>query len=192
MKTERKRIPPSSVRSSPVSTTETTTPAPKGSDDRLTLPVKDGKIDWTKVRESRAPALRKLLADSMPDQGGAPAAPPQPAAESPAINAALVGTLYDLLAQLEGLAAVKMYGCPLDVAVKALRFSDAEKEALSDPTVAVLNKWIPSSMLDKYGAEAMLLLMLASMTRQKFAVLGETIATHKKETPVKLQTVKSS
>lgn len=142
-------------------------------DDRMTIPIKDGKIDWTRVRGSREPRLRQLLSESGIVAGAPSSAAPDTV--SPAINAALVSTLYDLLAQLEAIAAVRMYGCTIDQALSVLAFSETEKTALSDPTVAVLNKYLSQSVLDKYGAEVMLALMLASMTRQKFGALGARV-----------------
>lgn len=165
-------------------------PAPNGSSapvvardasaERLTVPIKDGKIDWEKVRGSRREELRAMLTRS-----GIEAAPGAAReAAPPVLNAAIVGSLYDVLAQLESLVAVRMFGCTMDQAITAFTFSDAEKTALADPTARVLNKYLPASLLDKYADECMLLLLLGTMTRAKVSTLREVQASTLKPAPV--------
>lgn len=164
-------------------------PATEEKPTRLTLPLtKDDKIDWDGVRPARRAALRKILSDS-----GIAATPAGPVIKStdPIVNAALCSTLYDLIAQLEALAATRILGCSVDQAFKALQFSMAEKTALAEPTIAVLNKYLPASLLDRYADECMLLLLLATMTRAKVTALQDSLARHSPRPVVNMESRKN-
>lgn len=154
---------------------------------RLTVQLTaDGKsIDWNKVRESRRTELRAILSAS----GVAPASG-SAARTEPLLNAAMCSTLYDLLAQLESLAAARVFGCSTSDAFEALRFSDVEKSALADPTARVLEKYLPASLLDKYADELMLLMLLGTTTRTKIAKLQDSLGRHTAISEVKTESHK--
>ena len=139
--------------------------------ERLTIPIKDGKIFWEGIRATRRDELRSMLMRSGIDARPAPSAVTLP----PATVAAIAGSLYDVLAQVESLVAVRVFGCTVDQAFAALAFTDAEKAALADPTGRVLAKYLPASLLDRYADECMLLLLLITMTRGKVATLQDTL-----------------
>jgi hypothetical protein len=163
---------------------DTTEPAPKaGAGERLTLPAKDGKVDWSQVRDSRHDQLRSALAP-LP-QWLAPSAPAAAGGGGDAseLNRALAGSLYDLLSQLESIVAARAFGCSVDEAFAALRFSDTEKSALEKPTARVLDKYLPSSVMEKYGDEIMLLMLLTTMTKTKVSALQGRVAARRRGAP---------
>lgn len=161
-------------------------PAQPAADDsavRLTLPLTNDAtaIDWSKIRESRRQRTRDILSNS----GVQPAPTPAGAKHEPLLNAAMCATLYDLLAQIEALAAARVFGVPTADAFAALQFTEAEKALLADPTARVLEKYLPASLLDKYADELLLLMMLGTMTRTKIAKVQDLQGRHVSRTEVK-------
>jgi hypothetical protein len=145
--------------------------------ERLGLPVKEGKIFWEGVRATRRDELRKILRDSLP--------PEVPITIPPMVNATITNALYDVLVQLGALAATRTTGCTIDQALHAFALTEAEKTALADPTTKVLNKYLPPTLLDRYGDEIVLTLLLVTITRGKLAILQATLRGPVAVTPIR-------
>jgi hypothetical protein len=131
----------------------------------------DGKrIDWSKVRESRRPELEKLFADD--PKVRALVAPADGGAGLPIANKAFTDSVIEMLGQLEGALAVRLYGVTMDDALTVCQFSANEKAALADPLERVINKH-GSVWLTKYGDELALGVLLLSFTRNKMAAASQ-------------------
>jgi hypothetical protein len=146
----------------------------------LALTVDGKRIDWSKVRESRRPEMEKLFAD---DPKIRALVAPVDSGSAPLANKAFTDSVLEMLGQLEGALAVRLYGLPMDEALTVCQFSTAEKAALADPLERVINKH-GSVWLQKYGDELALGVLLLSFTRMKMAAASQLAKTTPIQPPI--------
>lgn len=87
-------------------------------------------------------------------------------AEVQIFHPAMISGLYDMLGSIEAMAAERWGKIPGPVAKQVFTYTSAEKEALSGPTIRVLNKYVADWMI-RYQDEIALATLLVSLTVAK-------------------------
>jgi hypothetical protein len=136
---------------------------------RIAIPIKEsGAIDFDMMRESTKQKLRDAIA-STPELR-----PTEPTAQQIQIfHPAMISGMYDMLGAIESAGAQRFWKIPEPVAKQVFTYSPTEKDALSGPTIRVLNKYAAEWMI-KYQDEIALATLLTSLTISK--VNGAIIA----------------
>lgn len=134
---------------------------PTDNRSRIAIPIKeDGTIDIGAMREATKTKLREAL-NLTPDFRQA-----QPTAAPQVFHPAMVSGLYDMMGSIESALAQRFFKIPEPVAKQVFAYSPQEKEALTGPTVRVLNKYAADWMI-KYQDEITLASLLVTLTVQK-------------------------
>lgn len=151
---------------------EERTRRPRGSVEvtRLSVPVLDGgsKIDWEHMRESNKEQVKKALAAWLNDADLAKTL----GFEKPLVQVfspSWCDTIYDTIGNLEVMMAPKLFGVTIEQA-GILRYSEAEKDQLREPTARVINKYVPV-WLAKFEDEIKLGMLLVSISFVKIQML---------------------
>lgn len=136
---------------------------------KLSLPLKgDGSIDLEGMRSSTVDKLRIALAGTK----GLQSEQATPARDPSQVPDFMVQVVYSLIGSIEVAIMSRKY--PRDIAQQAFTYTPADLEVLTEPTKAVLAKYLP--LLGKYNEEAALLMALGSIHIQKMAVINAYMA----------------
>lgn len=125
----------------------------------------DGKIDLSRMRQSTREQLKEFLADSEVKKTlGLDGKAGEPAAE--VFSPEWSGTLYDGLGEIMAMVASRMWQVPLKDCKAVLAYTEKEKQILSAPTAAVINKYA-TGWLVRFKEEIALMVLLGGMTLGK-------------------------
>jgi hypothetical protein len=124
----------------------------------------DGTPDFSAMRGKTKEKVRQFFSD--PRIAAEFGASPAPTAEVQIFHPAMISGMYDMLGTLESLAAQRWGKIPEPVARQVFKYTDAEKNALSGPTLRVMNKYAADWMI-KYQDEIALATLLVSVTVAK-------------------------
>jgi len=122
----------------------------------------DGKPDLTKLRASTRENLKAIMQDkALADALGIGAE-----RKADLISPEVIGQLYDGLGMIEAVAASKALSIPPEKSQAIFTYSAVEKALLVPPTAAILAKYAPG-ILEKYGDEITLAVLLCSISYAK-------------------------
>lgn len=128
--------------------------------ERISVPLKDGAIDFGSMRQATKDKFLSAIRSSGVQFQAVP--------ETPAVGAFLSDHLWQLVAGLAMPIASKQFGA--ENARRVIPFSSGELEQLREPTGRVIDKY--AAGLGKYQDEAALLLVLVAIGQQKFQQLS--------------------
>lgn len=127
----------------------------------------DGSPDLSAMRGSTKEKVQAFFSDPKMAQAFGVKAPVQ--AEVQVFHPAMVAGLYSMLGSIEALAVSRMTKIPVPICKQAFTYTPQEIEALTPPTVRVLNKYAADWMI-KYQDEIALVTLLSSITISKYNI----------------------
>ena len=123
----------------------------------------DGSPDFSAMRERTKEKVREFFSDpKMASAFGTKAAQP----DIQIFHPAMVAAMYAVLGSVEAMAITRLTKIPEPVAKQVFTYSKEEIDALSGPTIRVLNKYAADWMI-KYQDEIALAGLLVSITVAK-------------------------
>lgn len=141
-------------------------------DSRLAIPLdKEGRVLVGNMRESSRDKLKSLLTNpALAKELGI--SPDATAAPSMVLPPELMYPLISGLSIFETLIVARATKAPREIIERIVPYSREEAKILAPALANVLNKY-SGTFLTKYGEEAALLALLASMTIQKVSMVRE-------------------
>jgi hypothetical protein len=136
-----------------------TAPTESSDIERISVPLKDGRVSLDNMREATKDKLRAAL-----DKTGGLSSGSSSSISIPPI---VVPAICQALSALATVALMRVTGAPLDIVTPIAVFTPEDQAILKDPMLQVLDKYLSSS-LDKYGAEVALLMAVYAIGQQKF------------------------
>lgn len=141
--------------------------------ERIGIPVKDGRILWDRVRESRRDDLKALIRGALSEVSGAPAGAPLSSEETGAIET-WIEMAYGMLSNMAVSSVQRAQKCSIETA-QVVALTDDDKEKLIPITAKIVSKWMPS-WGTKYGDELLLLGSLFMIGGSKAMALQAALA----------------
>lgn len=135
----------------------------------------DGTPDFSAMRGKTKEKVRQFFTDpKIAAEFGS-----KPADTSPQVqifHPAMISSMYDMLGTLEAIAAQRWGKIPPQIAKQVFTYTETEKEALTGPTIRVMNKYAAEWMI-KYQDEIALATLLIALTTAKVnaAILMSTM-----------------
>jgi hypothetical protein len=134
----------------------------------------DGSIAWDRLRESNREEVKKTVAGWMNDPKMLAALGVDRSQVVKVFDESWCDTIYDTIGNVEVMMAPKMFGVTLEQA-QILRYSEAEKNQLREPTARVINKYLPGWLV-KFEDEIKLAMLLISISFVKVQMLRAVAA----------------
>lgn len=148
----------------------------------LAIDLKTGKVPWDTMRPSTRARLRKALADdpraavelgiALPAGAGAAAVEDQKAllVLGTMLSKAVYGGLGSLL-----VLGVQRMGAPADAA-EVMRFTPKQQEDWTEPTMAVVQQYLPAALASKHAAAIALALSVSFASMENYGKLQAIVA----------------
>jgi hypothetical protein len=148
-------------------TKEATKPAETRAKERFQLSFdlnEDGTPDLAAMRQSTKERVQAFFSDPAMAKVFGAKAPAQP--EVQIFHPSMVAGLYAMLGSIEAMAVARLTKIPEPICKQVFTYTPPEVEALTGPTVRVLNKYVADWMI-KYQDEIALITLLGSLTITK-------------------------